>query len=106
MAPRRRRLSGSDVVAALRTLGFEVVSTNGSHAKLRRTTGGGEKQILTIPLHKELAPGTVHAIYPQAARFVPREDLFSHTGRPEPRTSRGMKPQPTKTAARDARSGR
>ena len=62
MTPRLRRLSGADVVAILRTFGFEVVRTRGSHAKLRRTTAGGENQILTIPLHKELAAGTLHAI--------------------------------------------
>jgi predicted RNA binding protein YcfA (HicA-like mRNA interferase family) len=26
--------------------------------------------ILTIPLHKELAPGTVRAIYRQATKFI------------------------------------
>lgn len=71
MAPRLRTLSGADVIRALRTFGFEVVNTRGSHAKLRRATGDGGTQILTVPLHKELAPGTLHAIYRQASRFVP-----------------------------------
>ena len=77
MSPRLRRLSGADVVRVLRTFGFEVVNTRGSHAKLRRDNRG-EAQILTIPLHKELAPGTLHAIYRQAARFVPEEELRPH----------------------------
>lgn len=77
MGPRLRRLSGADVVRALRAFGFEVVNTRGSHAKLRRENRG-EVQILTIPLHKELAPGTLHAIYRQAARFVSEEDLRRH----------------------------
>jgi hypothetical protein len=35
----------------------------------------GEKQTLTIPLHKNLAPGTLHAIFRQALRFIPEDDL-------------------------------
>ncbi len=77
MGPRLRRRSGADVVRGLRTFGFEVVNTRGSHAKLRRDNRG-EPQILTIPLHKELAPGTLRAIYRQAARFVPEDELRRH----------------------------
>jgi predicted RNA binding protein YcfA (HicA-like mRNA interferase family) len=74
VAPRLRRLSGADIIRALRTVGFDVVNTRGSHAKLRRDSRG-EAQILTVPLHKELAPGTVHSIFRQAARYVPEEEL-------------------------------
>lgn len=66
MAPRLKTLSGRDVVRGLGTLGFEVVATRGSHAKLRRVTPSGT-DTLTVPLHKELAPGTLRAIYRQAA---------------------------------------
>lgn len=75
MPPRLRRLSSREVCAALGRLGFEVVATRGSHAKLRRTTPEGLRQSLTIPLHRELAPGTLRAIFRQACRFVPEEDL-------------------------------
>ena len=75
MAPKLRRLSGAAVVRILHSFGFLVVNIRGSHAKLRRTTTGGDTQILTVPLHKQLAPGTLHAVYRQAARFVP-EDLL------------------------------
>ena len=75
MAPRLRRLAARDVLRALGSFGFEVVSTRGSHAKLRRETTEGTAQILTVPLHKELAPGTVRAIYRQACRFIPKADL-------------------------------
>lgn len=74
MTPRLRALSGRDVIRALGTFGFEVVATRGSHAKLRRTTSTGTDTI-TVPLHKELASGTARAIYRQAARVVPEEDL-------------------------------
>ena len=77
MAPRLRSLSGRDVVKALGTLGFEVVSIRGSHVKLRRESAGGGPQILTLPLHKQMAPGTLRAIYRQASRFVAEDDLRS-----------------------------
>lgn len=61
MSPRLETLSAREVIRALGTFGFEVVATRGSHAKLRRVRHDGTN-ILTIPLHKELAPGTVRAI--------------------------------------------
>ena len=56
-------------------LGFEVVATRGSDAKLRRAGPGGPSQTLTIPLHRELAPGTLRAIFRQACRFVPEGEV-------------------------------
>jgi len=59
-------------------LGFSVASVRGSDAKLKRTIEGRPPQILTVPLHRELAPGTIQAIYRQALRFIPEADLRSH----------------------------
>ena len=75
MSPRLRRLSSREVCRALGLFGFEVVATRGSHAKLRRTTPDGLRQTMTVPLHKELASGTLRAIFRQACRFVPEEEL-------------------------------
>jgi predicted RNA binding protein YcfA (HicA-like mRNA interferase family) len=75
MSQRLRRLSSRELCAALGRFGFEVVATRGSHAKLRRTTPEGLRQTLTIPLHRELAPGTLWAIFRQVCRFVPEDDL-------------------------------
>jgi predicted RNA binding protein YcfA (HicA-like mRNA interferase family) len=75
MPPRLKRLAARDVLQALRKFGFETIKTRGSHAKLKRTNPDGASEILTVPLHKELDPGTLRAIYRQAARFVPEEDL-------------------------------
>ena len=75
MVPRLRTLSARDVLRALEKFGFEVVSTRGSHAKLRRIGSTGTLQILTVPLHRELAPGTLRAIYRQACKFVPESEL-------------------------------
>ncbi len=75
MGPRLRRLSAREVLRALRTVGFEVVATRGSHAKLRRLRADGAVETRTVPLHRGLAPGTIAAIYRQALRFVPEEQL-------------------------------
>lgn len=75
MAPRLKILSGPDVIAAFRHFGFEVVATRGSHAKLRREGPGGLRQTMTVPVHKELARGTVLALYRQALRHIPDADL-------------------------------
>ena len=75
MSPRLKRLTGRDVLKALTNFGFEVVSTRGSHAKLRRVLPDGERQILTIPIHQHLDLGTVRAVFRQASRFVPEEQL-------------------------------
>jgi predicted RNA binding protein YcfA (HicA-like mRNA interferase family) len=75
--PRLRRLSGDDVIGILRAFGFDPTGGRGSHVKLRRLTATGV-QILTVPRHRELDTGTLHAIFRQASRFVPEEDLRPH----------------------------
>lgn len=72
---RLRQLSAREVLRALGSFGFQIVSTRGSHAKLRRVLASGERQTLTIPLHKQLDTGTLHAIYRQAMRYIPESDL-------------------------------
>ena len=73
--PRLRQLSGSDLLRIFAAFGFRVLSTRGSHVKLRRALTDGERQTLTVPLHKELAPGTLYAIYRQALRYLPEVEL-------------------------------
>lgn len=75
MALRLKQLSSREVLRALGNFGFEVVATRGSHAKLRRVLSDGTRQTLTIPLHSKLAPGTLRAIFRQASRFIPEEEL-------------------------------
>jgi len=36
---------------------------------------GRPKQTLTVPLHKQLDVGSVRAIYRQATRFIPEDEL-------------------------------
>lgn len=73
--PKPRQLSGDDVIAILSKFGFAVHSQRGSHVKLRRVTPEGTKQTLTIPRHRELDPGTVRAVFRQASRYIPEDDL-------------------------------
>lgn len=44
-----RQLAGRDVVKALGSFGFQIVSIRGSHAKLRRILVSGEHQTLVVP---------------------------------------------------------
>lgn len=72
---RLRQMSAREVLRALASFGFNVSSTRGSHAKLLRILSSGQKQTLTIPLHKQLAPGTLRAIFRHALRYIPEADL-------------------------------
>ena len=72
---RLRQMTARDVLRAFASFGFTVASVRGSHAKLVRILPSGERQILTVPLHKQLAPGTVRAIFRQALRYIPEGDL-------------------------------
>jgi len=63
-------VSGSEAVRALGTIGFAQVSQRGSHVKLRNADG----RTVIVPLHRELAPGTLRSILRQADLSV---DEFS-----------------------------
>jgi len=58
-------VSGAEVVKALVVAGFVEVSQRGSHRKLRR----GEVTVI-IPMHKELAAGTLRSIIRQSGMSV------------------------------------
>lgn len=65
--------SGIDVVKALSKIGYEHVRTKGSHAILNTQTEKG-KITIPVPLHKELAKGTLKSIMKQAGLSL--EDLL------------------------------
>lgn len=75
--PRLRRLSGHELVSTLVAEGFARVSQRGSHIKLVRVSPKIEHQVLVVPLHDGLAPGTVRAIARQAGRFLPPDKIAS-----------------------------
>ena len=75
--PKLRRLAGRDVLTILQGFGFQQISQRGSHVKLVRQVAGS-RQVLTVPLHTELDPGTLRAIFRQASRFIAEQDLRPH----------------------------
>ena len=50
--------SGSDAVRAFQRIGYEVDHQTGSHVILRHPSG----RRLTVPIHRELAKGTLRAL--------------------------------------------
>lgn len=68
--PRLPVLSGPELVRLLQRAGFEVVRHKGSHVSLQK----GEYKTV-VPLHDELAKGTLLGILKQCA--VTREDLLA-----------------------------
>lgn len=75
--PLLKRLTSREILRIPGRFGFEVVSVKGSHAKLARSPleGTGHKEILVVPAHRKMSVGTIHALYRQACRFIPEDDL-------------------------------
>ncbi|MFZ0919209.1 MAG: type II toxin-antitoxin system HicA family toxin [Candidatus Dormiibacterota bacterium] len=59
------RLTGREIMKALRRLGWEVVAQRGSHVQLRHPERSGR---VTIPLHagETIGPGLLRSILAQA----------------------------------------
>lgn len=72
--PKLKVLRADEIISLLQEFGFEKVSQKGSHCKLVRHTSL-QRQVLTIPNHKQLSKGTIKAIFNQASRFVSQEEL-------------------------------
>jgi len=63
--PKLRRISGEEAIRALEKLGFAVVRQRGSHVVLRKDGPSGAVGCV-VPLHRELAIGTLQGILRQA----------------------------------------
>lgn len=61
MSPRLPVVSGRETLRALEKAGYAEISQRGSHIKLRR----GNRTVI-VPLHRELAPGTLRSVLRQA----------------------------------------
>jgi predicted RNA binding protein YcfA (HicA-like mRNA interferase family) len=62
--PKLPVISGNELVRALKKAGFVEVRQKGSHVSLQKVAA--EKTLKTVvPLHKELAKGTLHDILHQ-----------------------------------------
>lgn len=71
--PKLRRISGQDAIRALERLGFIPVRQRGSHVVLKKQTPEGAVGCV-VPLHRELAIGTLRGILRQA-KVTPEEFL-------------------------------
>ncbi len=67
--PKLRRVSGAEAIRALERLGFEQVRQRRSHVVLKKQTAQGAAGCV-VPLHRELAVGTLHSILKQAGVTV------------------------------------
>ena len=63
--PSLRRVSGRDTIRALERLGFVQVRQRGSHVMLKKESPDGAIGCV-VPLHDELAIGTLRGILRQA----------------------------------------
>lgn len=63
--PRLRPVSGQEAIRALERLGFVQTRQRGSHIVVKKTTADGVVGCV-IPLHDELAVGTLRGVLKQA----------------------------------------
>ena len=76
--PKLKILAGEDLIKIFISLGFAVAGQRGSHVKLKRHIVKDSPQTLTIPLHNELDKGTLKAVYRQALRYIPQDELRTY----------------------------
>ncbi len=67
--PKLKRISGEEAIRRLEKLGFQRVRQRGSHVILKKQTSDEEIGCV-VPLHKELAIGTLRGILKQARLTV------------------------------------
>ncbi len=67
--PKLKRISGEEAIRRLEKLGFQRLRQRGSHVILKKQTSEGEIGCV-VPLHKELAIGTLRGILKQAKLTV------------------------------------
>ena len=58
--PRRKRITGKELIRALKRAGFAVIRTQGSHHRLRHADG----RVTTVPVHagETIGPGLLGQI--------------------------------------------
>lgn len=75
--PKSPVVSGHDLLKMLGVLGYSVLRQRGSHVQMTCRTGAGEHRI-TIPLHDEIARGTLNDIIQKVSQWngIPKETLL------------------------------
>jgi predicted RNA binding protein YcfA (HicA-like mRNA interferase family) len=61
------RVSGARVIRALERFGFSRLRSRGSHVVMVKSRPGGGRIVCVVPLHQELASGTLRGVLRQAA---------------------------------------
>lgn len=69
MSARLPSISGHEVIAALRRIGYEVVRQRGSHVRMRHPEDGARLP-LTVPLHDSVKPGLLRKLLRDAGITV------------------------------------
>jgi predicted RNA binding protein YcfA (HicA-like mRNA interferase family) len=69
MSPKLPVISGADLIRALAKFGYVTVRQNGSHVRLRHANDP-QRAPVTVPLHPEVAFGTLRRILRDAAISV------------------------------------
>ena len=69
--PKLPRISGAEAIRALGRMGFLELHQKGSHVVMKKESSG-----CVVPLHKELAVGTLASILRQA--HVSAEEFLAH----------------------------
>lgn len=77
--PKLPILSGKEMIKILGKIGFVHIRTSGSHAILNKQDAVRGKITLPVPLHPELAKGTLKSIMNQAGLEL--EDLLKIMGK-------------------------
>ena len=81
--PELRGFSGQAVVGILQRMGFDLRRSKGSHVVLRR-----DGVVCVVPMHNELAVGTLRSVLRQAGRRILGgvfEELLTSPKRPQER---------------------
>lgn len=75
--PKLPQVDGKELVRLLNKLGYMVVRQRGSHVRLVKSSSLGEHKI-TIPMHKDLAKGTLNSILTQISLWnnISRDELI------------------------------
>jgi len=75
-----RDLSGSELVKALRKLGYQVTRQKGSHIRVTTQQNGEHHEV--VPNHNPIRPGTLGSILKSIAGHhrMTVEELIAHLG--------------------------
>lgn len=77
--PKLPVLSGKELIKPLSKIGFQHIRTRGSHAILNKEDKEKGKITIPVPLHQELAKGTLKSIMNQVGLKL--EDLLRLMGK-------------------------